>query len=234
MPNHPASRRLDGVTVLFDLDGTLIDTAADLAAAMNHVLTREGLPALPVGEVRHLVGRGAKAMLRAGLAKAGREPGAGDEAEEALEARVGVFLEYYRAHIADFSTPFPGVLDAIRVVRDAGARVNVCTNKREAPARQLLAALDMTSLFDVIVGGDTTEAAKPDPAPVLRSLNGGAPARAVFIGDSDTDIRASIAAGMPCLIANFGYGPLDLRDQAFATFDDYADAPALIAKASGL
>ena len=219
---------LDGVCVLFDLDGTLCDTAGDLAASMNHALVIAGLRPVPLARVRHLVGHGARAMLAKGLAEAGAPPAT--EAE--LDAHVRVFLEHYQDHLADLSRPFPGAGAAIEEMKKDGAAIAICTNKREALARALLSALGLTHLFDAIVGADTTGAAKPDPRPVRRCLDltsakTGAK-KGVFIGDSDTDIKAAGAAGLPCLAALFGYGPLDLCDQAFAPFSSYDEIPALV------
>jgi phosphoglycolate phosphatase len=221
-------RPLAGVTILFDLDGTLVDTAGDLAAAMNHALKEAGRAPVPLARVRHLVGHGARAMLAQGLRETGvRAP---DAAE--LDALVAIFLEFYMAHIADTSRPFPGALDAIEAIRADGASVAICTNKREAWARALLDALALSPYFESIVGADTTGAAKPDKRPLQRCLADTGAKIGVFIGDSDTDIRAAEAAGMPCLVALFGYGPLDLCDQAFARFSNYDEVPALVGLAA--
>jgi len=221
-------RPLEGVTVLFDLDGTLVDTAGDLAAAMNHALTASGHAPVPLANVRHLVGHGARAMLARGLGEAG----IADPTSAELDAHVAVFLEFYMAHIADTSRPFPGAVDAIEAIIAEGAAVAICTNKREAWARALIGALGLTRYFDSIVGADTAGAAKPDKRPLQRCIaDTGAP-KGVFVGDSDTDIRAADAAGMPCLAALFGYGPLDLCDRAFARFSNYEEVPALVRRAA--
>ncbi len=219
---------LAGVCVLFDLDGTLVDTAADLAAAMNHALEAAGAPQVAPADVRHLVGHGARAMLREGFARGGLAP---DEA--ALNSYVDVFLDYYLAHIADNSRPFPGAVAAIEELRGAGARIAVCTNKREAPARALLSALSLDCLIDAIVGGDTAGAPKPDPAPVRLCLERTACKTGFFVGDSDTDIKAAEAGGMPCLLALFGYGPIDLSARAALQFEDFASLPEAIYKLAG-
>jgi len=219
-------RDLDGVAVLFDLDGTLVDTADDLAAAMNHALARAGRPAVPAASVRHLVGHGARAMLERGFAATGAPADAA-----ALEGHVAAFLEHYLAHIADHSRPFPGAIEALDALAGAGARLAVCTNKREGPARALLETLSLASRFDAIVGMETAGAAKPDPRPVRLCLKLCGAARGVFVGDSDTDIRAGLAAEMPVLVAQFGYGPLTLSEKAFAGFSAYRALPALVRSA---
>ncbi len=217
---------LTGVTVIFDLDGTLIDTADDLAAAMNHALSLAGRPTVPGGRVRHLVGHGARAMLARGFEESGPAPSGAD-----MDPHLAAFLDHYLAHIADLSRPFAGMVEAADTLRAAGAKLAICTNKREAPARQLIETLGLSALFETIVGMDTASAPKPDAAPVKLCLERTAAVRGVFVGDSDTDIRAAAAAGLPCLVADFGYGPLDLLDQASARFDDYKALPGLVAAA---
>ncbi|MBI1393259.1 MAG: HAD-IA family hydrolase [Alphaproteobacteria bacterium] len=219
--------RLDGVAVVFDLDGTLIDTAGDLAAAMNHALALDGLPPLATSRVRHMVGHGAKAMMAEGYRAHGRDAG-----DANLETRLADFLAYYEAHIDDLSKPFDGALEAIDRLRRAGCRTAICTNKRERPARLLIERLGLSGIFDAIVGGDTAAGPKPDPSPVELAVKRAGGATCVFIGDSDTDILAAMAAGAPCLVAEFGYGPLTLRDRAFATFSNFGAVPDLVADAA--
>ncbi len=222
--------RLSGEAVLFDLDGTLVDTAADLAASMNHALAGCGLAPVPAGEVRSLVGRGARRMLMRGYkVSAGREA---DEKE--LDAALARFLTHYQANIAVESRPFAGVIEMIEGLRADGARIAICTNKREAMARLLIETLGIAPLFDTIVGADTTTAPKPDAAPVLLCMTRLSAERGIFIGDSDTDIKASAAARMPCLMADFGYGPLTLAYQASAVFSDYRAAAELVRVALNL
>jgi phosphoglycolate phosphatase len=217
---------LGDIAVIFDLDGTLIDTAADLAASMNHVLKRAGRAPVPLDRVRHLVGHGARAMLDRGF----RENGGAVPAD--LDPHLAVFLDHYLAHIADQSRPFPGAVEALDALEADGARIAICTNKREAWARALFDALGLSHRFAALVGADTVGAAKPDPRPVFAALTGAGRAKGVFVGDSDTDIRAAKAAGMPCIAALFGYGPLDLATEAFAVFSAYEEAPGLIRRAA--
>ncbi|MEL6361007.1 MAG: HAD-IA family hydrolase [Pseudomonadota bacterium] len=214
---------LEGTSVIFDLDGTLIDTATDLAASMNHAIAADGLAALDVSAVRHLVGHGARRMLSEAYQLAGCEAD-GDMLDRSLDR----FLDYYYGNIADHSRPFPRVEEEIGVLRRAGARVAICTNKREAPAVKLIETLGLSFLFDVIVGADSTAAAKPDPAPVRRCLDVTGARRAVFVGDSDTDIRAADNIGLPCVAVRFGYGPLTLKDQAVLVIDTYAGFAARV------
>lgn len=212
---------------MFDLDGTLADTADDLAAAMNAALEAEGLPNVPGGEVRHLVGHGARAMLKRGFEIAGgRVVG-----EAALDRGLDIFLDYYEANIAVHTRPFDGAIALIDDLRGMGAATAICTNKRERLARALIDALDLTDRFDVIVGADTAAAPKPDGAPVRYCLDKARADRGVLIGDSDTDIKAGAAAGTPVFAATFGYGPLDLIDAAAGRFSHFSEmkAPLLAA-----
>lgn len=219
---------LSGHAVIFDLDGTLIDTAADLAASMNHVLEGAGRAPVPLDRVRHLVGHGGRAMLDKGFRENGGAP------PDDLGPHLAVFLEHYLAHIADQSRPFPGAIEALDALEADGAAIAICTNKREAWARALFEALGLSHRFASVIGADTVGVAKPDPRPVLAALQGSGRAKGVFVGDSDTDIRAAKAAGMPCIAALFGYGPLELSGEAFAVFSAFAEAPGLIRRAAGV
>lgn len=221
-------RPLAGLCVLFDLDGTLIDTAEDLGAAMNHALQTAGYDPAPPARVRGFIGGGARAMLVRGLA----EIGAPSPSAEDLDTLTGHFIDYYSRNIAAHSRPFPGVLDVIENLRSDGAVAAICTNKRERLARALIDALGIERHFAAIIGGDTVGVAKPSARPVLACLEKSGAQTGVFVGDSDTDIKAAKAAGMPCLTVSFGYGPLDHQHEAFALFDHYHEAPALIRRAA--
>ena len=218
------TRKLNGAAVIFDLDGTLIDTAEDLAASMNHALSGDGFAAVPPGEVRHLVGHGARRMLMRGYElAAGRAAG-----EEELDAALERFLAHYRANIAMHSRPFEGVIGMIERLRADGAAIAICTNKREAMAVLLMKELGLSALFETIVGADTAVRPKPDPAPVKLCLERTGATRAAFIGDSDTDIRAAEASGLPVYVANFGYGPLTLSGSAAGVFNAYSDLEEIL------
>ena len=183
------TEKLKGAAVLFDLDGTLIDTAEDLAASMNHALAGDGFAAVPTGEVRNLVGHGARRMLMRGYEiAAGRDAG-----EEELDAALDRFLEHYRANIAVHSRPFEGAIGMIERLRADGAAIAICTNKREAMAVLLMDELGLSALFETIVGADTAAHAKPHPAPVKLCLERTGARRAACIGDSDKDLRAARA-----------------------------------------
>ncbi|MEO1137012.1 MAG: HAD-IA family hydrolase [Pseudomonadota bacterium] len=210
--------------LIFDLDGTLVDTADDLAASMNHALAGEGLGPVAAQEVRGLVGHGARRMLMRGYElSAGRAV-----SDKELDHTLAHFLSHYRENIAVHSRPFDHAVEMLESFRAAGMRAAICTNKREGNAVQLIEALGLSHLFETIVGGDTASAAKPDPAPVHLCLERTGVRRAVFLGDSDTDIRAANAANLPCLLADFGYGPITLKSDAAAVFSHYREAAELI------
>ncbi len=220
-------------TILFDLDGTLVDTAPDLAAAMNQVLIARGRPQLPVDDVRHLVGHGARALIARGLATGGA---AADS--DAVEAAVPAFLAHYAAHIADRSRPFPGVVAALDALAAAGCRLGVCTNKPTHLAVALLDALGLSARFAAIIGGDAVPRPKPDAGHVLAALAacGGDVGDAVLVGDSATDLNAGRAAGVPVVLVSFGYSDRPAGGLgADAVIDDYAALlPALLALPAGV
>ena len=193
---------LQGATLAFDLDGTLVDTAPDLVGALNIVLGERRLPALPIESARVLVGKGARWLIEHGFAQAG-EPL--DEAE--IGGLVARFIEVDRGRIASESRPFPGVEAALDALAAAGAKLVVCTNKRTDLSLELLDALQMTRRFDAVIGADRAPAPKPDPRHFLAAVEavGGDPRRAVMVGDSHNDVAAAQAAGAPVIVVSFGY-----------------------------
>jgi len=215
---------LSDVVVIFDLDGTLIDTAMDLAMALNHTLKLHNAQTVAPSKVRHLVGSGAKTMIAAALDL----NGAPALTETMAASYLHEFLIYYENHIADYSSPFDDMENVVQKLRSDGAKIAICTNKREAPARALIDALNLTAKFDCIIGSDTIAIAKPNPEPVRLCLAQTGRTKGVFIGDSDTDIRAANHAGMHSIIATFGYGPLNVIEDAYAQFDHYRALPTLI------
>ena len=217
MPHDLAA--LSGATIAFDLDGTLVDTAPDLIGALNRLLALEGLEPLPLAEARPFIGRGAKWMIERGFAAAGapldaaRMPGLFD-----------LFLDDYLAHIADESAPFPGLLPALQTLKDAGARLAVCTNKRTGLSLALLEALDLTRWFDAVVGADSAPASKPDPRHLLTAIEaaGGDARRAILVGDAAPDAGAARAAGCGLVMVSFGYTETPVAEfAADAVIDRY-------------
>lgn len=193
---------LHGATILFDLDGTLVDTAPDLIGTLNWLLAEEGYPPLPLSDARPFIGRGARWMIERGFDAAGAPVDA-----DHLPALFDRFIDRYLAHLADESRPFEGVIDALGNLRQAGARLGVCTNKRTDLSRALLDALSMTPLFDAVVGPDLAGAQKPDAKHLVFAAEaaGGDASRAIMVGDAATDVGAARAAGAGLILVSFGY-----------------------------
>lgn len=185
----------------FDLDGTLLDTSGDLAAAVNHALASAGRPALTVEQVKPMIGGGARHMLAQGMAATG---GCDEATLEVLHRRL---LEHYEANIAVLTRPYPQALAVLDELAARGARIAVVTNKLEGLARKVLDMLDLTRRFDCIIGGDTMGPgnAKPSPKPIYEMLARCGGGTAAFVGDSIFDIRAGQAAGLPTVACAFGF-----------------------------
>jgi phosphoglycolate phosphatase len=189
-------------TIVFDLDGTLVDTAPDLIATLNTILAREGLRPVAFDAARNMVGGGARAMIESGLRAEGLAPVAAD-----VERLCGQFIEHYAVHIADRSRPFPGVEAALDTLARGGCRLAVCTNKLEWLSRRLLSALGLTDRFAAICGADTFGVQKPDAAILHGTIAraGGSSDLAVMVGDAITDIAVARAAGIAVVAVDFGY-----------------------------
>jgi phosphoglycolate phosphatase len=215
---------LNGATIAFDLDGTLVDTAPDLIGALNVVLGECRLPHLPADSARHLVGRGARRLIEKGFAEAG-EPLDPDRAA-GLTTR---FIEVYRSRIANESRPFPGVFETLDELAQAGATLCVCTNKLTDLSVELLDALGLTSRFAAVIGADKTPAIKPDPRHIMAAVEaaGGDPNRALMVGDSHNDVAAAKASGTPVVVVSFGYTETPAAELGGdVVIDRYADLPA--------
>jgi phosphoglycolate phosphatase len=189
-------------TIVFDLDGTLIDTAPDLVDTLNVVFAREGLPPVPYDTARALIGGGARMMIKRGAEAEGL-----DYPPDKLETLFADFIAHYSEHIADRSQPFPGLVDTLDTLAAAGHRFAVCTNKLERLSVMLLKELGLAHRFAAICGPDTFGMPKPDPEVLRRTIAtaGGDPQHAIMIGDSLTDIRTARAAGIPVIAVDFGY-----------------------------
>ena len=190
------------LTVVFDLDGTLVDTAPDLVDTLNIVLGREGLPPIAYAEARNMIGGGARRMIENGLKFKGRAFAHAD-----VERMLAGFLDHYAAHIADRSRTFPGVEAALDDLAAHNCRFAVCTNKLERLSRRLLDALGLSRRFAAICGPDTFGIQKPDPEILRRTIRaaGGEMKRAIMVGDSETDIATAHTAGVPVVAVDFGY-----------------------------
>jgi phosphoglycolate phosphatase len=189
-------------TVVFDLDGTLVDTAPDLHAALNAILAREGLSPVAFDAARPMIGGGARTLMERGLAARGRVLATAE-----VDKLYADFVAHYAGHIADRSRPFPGVETALDALAERGYRLVVCTNKLEWLSVRLLDLLGLKPRFAAICGQDTFGVQKPDPTMLLKTIEagGGTPDRAVMVGDSLTDIATARAAGIPVVAVEFGY-----------------------------
>lgn len=214
-------------TIVFDLDGTLVDTAGDLASSLNHALGCLGRPPVEPASVRTMVGQGARRLLERGLAASG----AVDPA--LVEQGVPHFLAYYRANIAVHSRPFDGVEPALERLSHAGHRLAICTNKPEALARHLLAALGWSDRFAALSGADTWGWKKPDPRHLTETVALAGGVRALFVGDSGTDAATAKAAGVPLVLVRFGYSDVPVETLGADRLIDHFDAlmPAIDALA---
>jgi phosphoglycolate phosphatase len=196
-------------TVVFDLDGTLVDTAPDLISALNFVLDREGLPPVPLESARDMIGAGARKLIERGLELEGRSV-----AHEDLTRLTGDFIDYYAAHIADTSRPFEGLEDALDDLQTLGYRFAVCTNKLEWLSKLLLDQLGLSSRFAAICGADTFGISKPDPVILQQTIvrAGGQLSSAIMVGDAGPDIGVARRAGVPVIGVGFGYTAVPIAD----------------------
>ncbi|MEL7232747.1 MAG: HAD hydrolase-like protein [Pseudomonadota bacterium] len=197
---------LAGWTLIIDLDGTVIETAPDLHAALNHVLTLDGLAPVDLDTIRMMIGDGAKALIRKGLS---HNKAPIDKTD--IDARLWpAFLEHYEANITRYSHPYEGAVEALSRLSEHGATLTICTNKAQHLAEQVLSELDLASRFAAILGGDRTISKKPDGAHILETiaLAHGDASKAIMIGDSQTDERAASNAELPFVMVSFGYGRL--------------------------
>jgi phosphoglycolate phosphatase len=195
--------------IVFDLDGTLVDTAPDLLESLNHSLGAGGVPHTDATGFRSFVGHGGRVMIERAFA-ASRTPLPVAEHDRLF----ALFIDHYGENIPGKSLPYPGVLDALDRFVDAGFLMAVCTNKTEGFSRKLLEALDMTRYFAAICGQDTFAFRKPDPRHLTETIAmaGGDRDRAVMVGDSQTDIDTAKAAGIPVVAVDFGYTDRHVRE----------------------
>lgn len=226
---------LNHATVVFDLDGTIVDTAPDLIGALNHVLGAEGMALVAAAAIRPMIAFGARRMIEASLRLNDVKATSAD-----LDRLLAIFLVHYEGHIADMSRPFAGVEAALGELSAHGVKLGVCTNKREALSLKLLRALDLERFFGAIVGRDTLAVWKPHPGHLTGTVArlGGRMDRAVMVGDSEVDIATAKAAGAPVVAVSFGYthvpietfGPdrvIDHFDQLTAVLADLIGRPGL-------
>ncbi|MFN6955136.1 MAG: phosphoglycolate phosphatase [Acetobacteraceae bacterium] len=206
---------------IFDLDGTLVDSAPDLAAALSRLMAARGLPGFSREDVIPMIGDGARVLVERAFAARGLAPDA-----DALPA----FLADYEANAAVATRPFPGIPEALAALDAAGWALAVCTNKPEGAARALLAHLGLAPAFTAIIGGDSLPVRKPDPGHLLGAIAaaGGDAARAAMVGDHANDMLAAAAARVPALLCTWGYGRPEMANGA-PVAGRAADLPGLLA-----
>jgi phosphoglycolate phosphatase len=220
-----------GVTVVFDLDGTLVDTAPDLVETLNVVFAQEGLPIVPFERARNLIGGGARRMIEGGLQAERRSCTPAE-----IDRLYGEFIRFYSAHIADRSRPFPALDAALDRLAAEGARFAVCTNKLEWLSVKLLETLGLAHRFSAVCGQDTFAVQKPNPDILRKTIwrAGGNLDEAVMVGDSANDIDTARAAGIPVVAVDFGYTELPVAqlgaDHVISSFDEL---PAAVHAALG-
>jgi phosphoglycolate phosphatase len=196
-------------TVVFDLDGTLVDTAPDLIAALNHVLDREGLPQLPLEKARNLIGAGARKLIERGLEVGGRTT-----TVDELNRLTTDFVDYYADHIAEASRPFEGLEAALNELAAQGCRFAVCTNKLEWLSKKLLDELGLSHRFAAICGADTFGVSKPDPIILQQTVAraGGNLATTIMVGDAGPDVGVARRTGVPVIGVEFGYTDVPIAE----------------------
>ena len=222
---HEASD-LQGIAILFDLDGTLVDSAPDLIHTLNMILTAHEIPPVYEDIARPLISHGARNMILTGLKQAGR-----DLDETFANQLLKEFLDYYSRHIAVYSRPFEDVTSVLENLAARGASLGVCTNKTQAMALQLLEALQLVRYFGAVAGRDRFETCKPDPAHLLKTagLMQVSADQIIMVGDSSTDIKTARAAAVPVIAATFGYETRPVQHfEPDAIFSHYRELPDLI------
>lgn len=207
--------------VVFDLDGTLVDSARDIRAAANRMLAGEDLPPLDLPTITSFVGNGLPKLVERVMAHSGLDPARHDE----LTARTST---YYNAAPSALTRPYDGVIQALEALQQAGHTLAVCTNKPELPARTILDDLQLTRFFECVVGGDTLPVKKPDPAPLLHVVDrlGGGPV--LYVGDSEIDAETAVRAKLPFALFTMGYRktPVAQIPHDYG-FDSFAELPEI-------
>jgi len=214
--------------LVFDLDGTLIDSAPDIHVAANAALDDEGVPALTLAEARDCVGHGAAIFVTRAMALRGL----GDDPARHRRILAG-FLDRYEAAV-NLTRPYPGVPEALDALRGAGHRLALCTNKPAAPTRAVLAHLGLAALFDPVICGDSLPVRKPDPAPLHAAVAGAGGGPALFVGDSEVDADTARAARLPFALFTEGYRKTPVADLPHSrAFADFGALPGLVSDLLG-
>ena len=216
--------------VVFDLDGTLIDSGPDLARLLNMVLVEYGRSEIDAARVRGFVGDGIGKLVERGLDATG---GASLDQRRIATDR---FLALYEAEPAKLTRPYPGVVTTLRHLEADGRRLAICTNKADRVTHAVLRALDLERFFGAVIGGDTLATRKPDPAPLRAAIErlGAAPSEAIMIGDNEHDAATAEAAGIPCVLVAYGYARAPLGSlPAAATVERFEDLPGVLSRLAG-
>ncbi len=216
----------DRRTLIFDFDGTLVDSAPDLHRSLNAVLTEQGRAGVRLADVRNMVGDGAARLVERGFADTGA---AVDPA--ALPGLVERFLHHYAAGKHAMTTAFPGVAEALAELAEAGCRLGVCTNKPYRPTLEILDLIGLAGRFGAVTGGDSLAVRKPHPGHLLATVDmlGGRPDDAVMVGDSANDVAMARAAGVSVVAVTWGYSQIPAKDLgADAVIEDFRALAALV------
>jgi phosphoglycolate phosphatase len=213
--------------VVFDLDGTLVDTAPDLHAATNHALAQAGRDDITLTQCRGMIGEGLRRLIELGMVATG-----GPVDDDAMDRLVASAFAHYAGHLTDNSNIYDGVIEVLESLAAAKVQMAVCTNKPAGFSRRILADLGLARYFQAILGGDSFLVRKPDPAHLLGTLEplGVAAKDAIMVGDSGTDVVAARNAGVPVIVMSYGYTqtpPAELG--ADAVVDSFLDLPAAFA-----
>src|SRR3569623_1432373 len=216
----------DSPALIFDLDGTLADTAPDLLGATNAVLVARGRPMLDLTSLRHMVGFGARALIAQAMEASGTPV-----SEEEMPPLVEIFIAHYRAHIADGTRQFPGVAETLEALRARGARLGGLTNKPQGLTDLLLPRLGLDGLFAAVYGAGRKSYTKPDPRIFHEVVEDAGGAPGVMIGDSITDLNTARGAGAPCILFSYGFTPVPAAELgADLVLDDFAALPDALAR----
>jgi len=215
---------MKGFLLVFDLDGTLVDSVMDLRAALNEVLRERGHRALSRAEVRHMIGDGVPALVARALAASGADPA---EAPMALPR----FLEIYEANPTQLSRPYPGVPETLTTLRRRGYRTAICTNKPQQATLAVMQGLDLLPLFDGVAGGDRFPVRKPHPGHLLQLIAelGARPEASAMIGDNENDAAAARSAAVPLVLVRYGYARVEPESLAAdALLDHFSELPGAL------
>jgi len=210
-------------TLLLDLDGTLVNSVPDLAAALNRLMSTRGLAGVSEAETARMVGDGVEKLVGRAFAARGTVPD---------EDAIATYVADYGVHYADRTHLYPGVAETLASLADDGWHLAVCTNKLERPARDLLNALGIGAVFSAVGGGDSFPVRKPDPQHLLATIAAasGRPKTAVMVGDHRNDVVAAHGAGIPCIFAAWGYGTTEMAKSAEAIAESFSEVPTLASR----